>query len=54
MMLPLEPAHFQRWLMLFRETASKVLRPEGAELIILRAERIAENFQAAIARCRVD
>jgi hemoglobin len=52
MMLPLEPEHFQVWLALFRETASEVLRPEGAELVTRRAERIAENFQAAMARTR--
>ena len=54
LMLPLEPAHFQIWLTLFRETAQEVLRPEGAELILRRAERIAENFQSAIARSRED
>ena len=52
MMMPLAPAHFQVWLKLFRETAVEVLRPEGAELILRRAERIAENFQTAIARSR--
>jgi len=49
MMLPLKPEHFHVWLALFRETANEVLRPAGAELVIRRAERIAENFQAAIA-----
>ena len=49
MMLPLEPEHFQVWLGLFRETAREVLRPEGAELVLRRAERIAETFQAAMA-----
>ena len=52
LMLPLEPAHFQVWLKLFRETAVEVLRPEGVDLILRRAERIAENFQSAIARSR--
>jgi len=52
MMLPLEPAHFQVWLALFRETALEVLRPEGAEMVIRRSERIAETFQAAMARTR--
>ena len=52
LMLPLEPAHFQVWLRLFRQTANEVLRPEGAYLVIQRAERIAENFQYAIARSR--
>src|SRR5579863_7159544 len=48
MMLPLKPEHFQVWLALFRETAHEVLRPAGAEMIQRRAERIAENFQAAM------
>ena len=52
LMLPLEPAHFQVWLKLFRETAVDVLRPAGVDLILRRAERIAENFQSAIARSR--
>lgn len=50
MMLPLTPEHFQVWLALFRKTAHEVLRPEGAEMILRRAERIAENFQAAMFR----
>jgi hemoglobin len=49
MMLPLQPEHFRVWLALFRETAQEVLRPAGAELVIRRVERIAENFQSAIA-----
>ena len=52
MMLPLQPQHFRVWLALFRETALEVLRPAGAELVIRRAERIAENFQSAIADAR--
>ena len=52
MMLPLQPEHFRVWLALFRDTAQEVLRPAGAELVIRRAERIAENFQAAIASSR--
>jgi hemoglobin len=52
MMLPLEPQHFQVWLRLFRETALDVLRPEGTEMVVRRSERIAETFQAAIARSR--
>lgn len=49
MMLPLRPEHFRVWLALFRETAHQVLRPAGAVMVIARAERIAQNFQAAIA-----
>jgi hemoglobin len=47
--LPLQPAHFRRWLELFRETASETLSPEQAQIIITKSERIAENFQAALA-----
>ena len=52
MMLPLQPEHFRVWLALFRETAQEVLQPAGAELVIRRAERIAETFQAAIGNAR--
>jgi len=47
--LPLEPAHFRRWLELFRESAREKLKPEHAQMIITKSERIAQNFQAAIA-----
>jgi len=47
--LPLEPAHFRRWLDLFRQAAKETLSPAHAEMIILKSERIAQSFQAAIA-----
>lgn len=47
--LPLEPAHFQRWLELFAQTAKEVMAPEDAELIIRKSQQIARNFQAVIA-----
>jgi hemoglobin len=47
--LPLQPAHFRRWLELFRETAGETLSPEHAQIIITKSERIAVNFQAALA-----
>lgn len=47
--MPLEPAHFHRWLALFAETAREVMSPEHAALIIAKSERIAQNFQAGIA-----
>lgn len=47
--LSLDPPHFARWLALFEETASEVMRPEHAEVIIEKSHRIAQNFQAAIA-----
>jgi hemoglobin len=52
MMLPLEAEHFRVWLALFRETAREVMRPEGADAVIRRSERIAETFQAAMAKTR--
>ncbi|MEW5422147.1 group III truncated hemoglobin [Amorphus sp. 3PC139-8] len=40
-----EPAHFARWLSLFRKTAAEVASPEVAAIFIDRAERIAESFK---------
>lgn len=42
-------AHFSRWLSLFRETAGRVLPPEGAAEAISHAERIARSFRMGIA-----
>lgn len=47
--LSLDPPHFARWLGLFEETAREVMQPEHADLILDKAHRIAQNFQAAIA-----
>jgi hemoglobin len=47
--LPLDPDHFTRWLALFSETATEVLPPEQAAIVIAKSERIAENFQTGIA-----
>lgn len=46
--LPVEWAHFDRWLMLFRATAQETCPPEGAALVIDRAERIARSLSFAI------
>jgi hemoglobin len=43
------PAHFRRWLALFRETAAQICPPDAAALFIDRAERIAESLQMGIA-----
>lgn len=52
--LPVEQAHFERWLVLFRLTAHEVCQPEGAKWVIERAERIAAaihtNIQSARSR----
>jgi hemoglobin len=46
--LPIGAAHFARWLELFRETAGETCRPEGAALVIDRAERIARSLRFAV------
>lgn len=46
--LPIEWAHFERWLGLFRETARQVCTPEGATHVIERAERIARSLNMAV------
>lgn len=47
--LPLDPDHFTRWLDLFAETANEVLSPSHAREVIVKSQRIAENFKAGIA-----
>lgn len=37
--------HFDRWLVLFRETALEICRPDVAEAFMERAARIAESLQ---------
>ncbi|MGK2286593.1 group III truncated hemoglobin [Pedomonas sp. V897] len=46
--LPVERAHFDRWLALFEETAHAVCPPEVAEYFIARAWRIAASFEMGI------
>jgi len=41
----IRPAMFDRWLELWRETASETLDEEGAAGVIAKAERIAESLQ---------
>ncbi|WP_245615602.1 group III truncated hemoglobin [Afifella pfennigii] len=48
--LPVEWAHFRRWLDLFAETARQTCPPEGAAHLIERAERIARSLFLAIER----
>jgi hemoglobin len=43
--LPVEGAHFDRWLELFSTTAVEVCQPAGAAWVIERAERIAASIQ---------
>ena len=46
--LPVEWRHFERWLALFRETATETCPPEGAAHVIDRAERIARSLHMAV------
>lgn len=46
--LPVTWAHFDRWLDLFRQTASEVCPPAGAAHVIERAERIARSLHMAV------
>lgn len=46
--LPVTWAHFDRWLALFRQTATEVCPPAGAALVIDRAERIARSLHMAV------
>jgi hemoglobin len=50
--LPVEGAHFARWLALFEETAREICTPEGAAHLIERAHRIARSIHMAIADAR--
>lgn len=50
--LPVDWAHFERWLALFRETARETCPPEGAAHLIERAERIAQSLDMAIRSAR--
>ncbi len=46
--LPVNGAHFERWLHLFRETARETCSPAGASHVIERAERIARSLEFAV------
>lgn len=46
--LPVDAAHFDRWLDFFRETAREVSTPAGADHLIERAERIARSLHLAV------
>ncbi|MGQ9367161.1 group III truncated hemoglobin [Azospirillum sp. A39] len=46
--LPLEPAHFDRWLALFRETAEAILPPDVAEQAMAQAEHAAASLKAGM------
>lgn len=48
------PAHFERWLALFRLTAVRTCPPDAAAVFVDRADRIAESLQLGIALHRGD
>lgn len=52
LILPLEPAHFDRWLDLFEATARELCAPDVAGAFIDRARRIADSFEMARATNR--
>ena len=47
--LPVDAAHFDRWLALFEETAGEMCPPRAAAHFIERAHRIAESLELGIA-----
>jgi len=48
----LQPAHFARWLELFKETAASVCPPAAAALFSAKAEMIGRSLQLGIAVTR--
>ena len=49
MRLPVDAAHFDRWLALFEETARELCPPEAAVHFIERARRIAASLEMGVA-----
>jgi hemoglobin len=47
--LPVDAAHFDRWLALFEATAHEVCPPEAAAYFVERAQRIAASLELGIA-----
>ncbi len=47
--LPIDRAHFDRWLELFEATAREVCPPKAADHFIERARRVAESLELGIA-----
>jgi hemoglobin len=48
----LGPAHFTRWLELFRRTVDELCPPDAAQAFVSRAEMIAQSLQLGIAASR--
>jgi len=45
----LTPAHFTHWLLLFQNTAIRVLKPDQAKVIYEMAQRIGQSLQMGLA-----
>jgi len=52
LVLPLQPAHFDRWLALFEPTVREIFSTQVADAIIQRARRIADSFEIGISTTR--
>ena len=50
--LPVDAAHFDRWLALFEETAREVCPPQAEAHFVERARRIAQSIELGIASSR--
>lgn len=46
--LPLEPAHFARWLALFEQTVRDLCSEAGGDLLLEKAHRIAQSLQFGV------
>ncbi|ACK52119.1 globin [Methylocella silvestris BL2] len=47
--LPIDGAHFDRWLLLFEQTARDVCPPDAAAIFVDRARRVAESLELGVA-----
>tara|TARA_R110002020_G_scaffold15140_6_gene53318 strand:+ start:1300 stop:1779 length:480 start_codon:yes stop_codon:yes gene_type:complete len=47
--LPVDAAHFDRWLALFERTAREICTPAGADHVVERARMIAQSLEMGIA-----
>ena len=52
LLLPLTGGYFDRWLMLFEQTAREVFAGAAAEAFLVRARLIADSFEMGIASTR--
>jgi hemoglobin len=50
--LPLAPAHFTRWLVLFEQTAREICSTAGADHLLEKAHRIARSLEMGLAVSR--